>query len=173
MRNKLIHRSLFIRSSAARGSRARAEDDDEQHRQENRITVPSASAQAGRSFRLPDMRMSRFSWPSRAASAPSACRAFGLLQRHATDLTPSRWCAAEVPEPTAIRRSAGAAAAERYGTPMAQTLRVMAQENRDMRMSEAERRRPACREADGTEILFFLPVLFIVILGPAAIRGCR
>jgi len=30
--------------------------------------------------------------------------------------------------------------AERYGTPMAQTLRVMAQENRDMRMSEAEKK---------------------------------
>jgi tight adherence protein C len=35
--------------------------------------------------------------------------------------------------------------AERYGTPMAQTLRVMAQENRDMRMAEAEKRRPRCR----------------------------
>ena len=30
--------------------------------------------------------------------------------------------------------------AERYGTPLAQTLRVMAQENRDMRMSEAEKK---------------------------------
>ena len=30
--------------------------------------------------------------------------------------------------------------AERYGTPLAQTLRVMSQENRDMRMSEAEKK---------------------------------
>ncbi|HYN00574.1 MAG TPA: type II secretion system F family protein, partial [Aestuariivirgaceae bacterium] len=30
--------------------------------------------------------------------------------------------------------------AERYGTPLGQTLRVMAQENRDMRMSEAEKK---------------------------------
>src|SRR5262249_429435 len=33
--------------------------------------------------------------------------------------------------------------AERYGTPLAQTLRVMAQENRDMRMSEAEKKAAA------------------------------
>jgi tight adherence protein C len=33
--------------------------------------------------------------------------------------------------------------AERYGTPMAQTLRVMAQENRDMRMAEAEKKAAA------------------------------
>ena len=35
--------------------------------------------------------------------------------------------------------------AERYGTPLGQTLRVMAQENRDMRMSEAEKKAAACR----------------------------
>ena len=33
--------------------------------------------------------------------------------------------------------------AERYGTPLAQTLRVMSQENRDMRMSEAEKKAAA------------------------------
>ncbi len=30
--------------------------------------------------------------------------------------------------------------AERYGTPLGQTLRVLAQENRDMRMNEAEKK---------------------------------
>jgi tight adherence protein C len=61
--------------------------------------------------------------------------------------------------------------AERYGTPMAQTLRVMAQENRDMRMSEAEKKAAALPpKLTVPMILFFLPVLFIVILGPAAIR---
>ena len=60
---------------------------------------------------------------------------------------------------------------ERYGTPMAQTLRVMAQENRDMRMSEAEKKAAALPpKLTVPMILFFLPVLFIVILGPAAIR---
>jgi tight adherence protein C len=60
---------------------------------------------------------------------------------------------------------------ERYGTPLAQTLRVMAQENRDMRMSEAEKKAAALPpKLTVPMILFFLPVLFIVILGPAAIR---
>jgi len=60
---------------------------------------------------------------------------------------------------------------ERYGTPLAQTLRVMAQENRDMRMSEAEKKAAALPpKLTVPMILFFLPVLFIVILGPSAIR---
>ncbi|MGE3991745.1 type II secretion system F family protein [Pseudorhodoplanes sp.] len=61
--------------------------------------------------------------------------------------------------------------AERYGTPLAHTLRVLAQENRDMRMAEAEKKAAALPpKLTVPMILFFLPVLFIVILGPAAIR---
>ena len=61
--------------------------------------------------------------------------------------------------------------AERYGTPIANALRVMAQENRDMRMSEAEKKAAALPpKLTVPMILFFLPVLFVVILGPAAIR---
>jgi tight adherence protein C len=63
------------------------------------------------------------------------------------------------------------AQSERYGTPLGQTLRIMAQENRDMRMSEAEKKAAALPpKLTVPMILFFLPVLFIVILGPAAIR---
>src|SRR6202000_3315689 len=62
------------------------------------------------------------------------------------------------------------AQSERYGTPLGQTLRVMAQENRDMRMSEAEKKAAALPpKLTVPMILFFLPVLFIVILGPAAV----
>ena len=61
--------------------------------------------------------------------------------------------------------------AERYGTPLGQTLRVMAQENRNMRMMEAEKKAAALPpKLTVPMIVFFLPVLFIVILGPAAIR---
>jgi tight adherence protein C len=61
--------------------------------------------------------------------------------------------------------------AERYGTPLAQALRVLAQEIRDMRMGEAEKKAAALPpKLTVPMILFFLPVLFIVILGPAAIR---
>ncbi|MFZ2066042.1 MAG: type II secretion system F family protein [Xanthobacteraceae bacterium] len=60
---------------------------------------------------------------------------------------------------------------ERYGTPLGTTLRVMAQENRDMRMSEAEKKAAGLPpKLTVPMIVFFLPVLFVVILGPAAIR---
>jgi tight adherence protein C len=60
--------------------------------------------------------------------------------------------------------------AERYGTPVGTALRVMAKENRDIRMSEAERKAAALPpKLTVPMILFFLPVLFVVILGPAAI----
>ena len=61
--------------------------------------------------------------------------------------------------------------AERYGTPLAGMLRVMAQENRDMRMSEAEKKAAGLPpKLTVPMIVFFLPVLFVVILGPAAIK---
>ena len=61
--------------------------------------------------------------------------------------------------------------AERYGTPLANTLRIMAQENRDMRMSEAEKKAAGLPpKLTVPMILFFLPVLFVVILGPAVIK---
>ena len=60
---------------------------------------------------------------------------------------------------------------ERYGTPVGQALRVMAKENRDMRMSEAEKKAAALPpKLTVPMIVFFLPVLFVVILGPAAIQ---
>jgi len=60
---------------------------------------------------------------------------------------------------------------ERYGTPLGQSLRVMAQENRDMRMNEAEKKAAALPpKLTVPMILFFLPVLFVVILGPTGIK---
>ena len=61
--------------------------------------------------------------------------------------------------------------AEKYGTPVGQSLRVLAQENRDMRMSEAEKKAAALPpKLTVPMILFFLPVLFAVIITPAAIQ---
>ncbi len=60
--------------------------------------------------------------------------------------------------------------AESYGTPIGQALRVMAKENRDLRMTEAERKAAALPpKLTVPMIIFFLPVLFVVILGPAGI----
>jgi tight adherence protein C len=60
---------------------------------------------------------------------------------------------------------------EKYGTPLSQSLRVLAQENRDMRMSEAEKKAAALPpKLTVPMILFFLPVLFAVIITPAVIQ---
>ena len=61
--------------------------------------------------------------------------------------------------------------AERYGTPLGDTLRTMANENRQMRVLLAEKKAAALpAKLTVPMILFFLPVLFIVILTPAAMR---
>ena len=61
--------------------------------------------------------------------------------------------------------------AEKYGTPMGQALRVTATENREMRMAEAERKAAALpAKLTVPMILFFLPCLFVVIIGPAIMK---
>ena len=61
--------------------------------------------------------------------------------------------------------------AERYGTPLGDTLRTMANENRQMRVLAAEKKAAALpAKLTVPMILFFLPVLFIVILTPAGMR---
>jgi tight adherence protein C len=59
---------------------------------------------------------------------------------------------------------------EKYGTPLGAALRTLAQENRDMRMSEAEKKAASLPpKLTVPMILFFLPVIFVVILGPSII----
>ena len=61
--------------------------------------------------------------------------------------------------------------AERYGTPLGDTLRTMANENRQMRVMQAEKKAAALpAKLTVPMILFFLPVLFIVVLTPAGMR---
>jgi tight adherence protein C len=61
--------------------------------------------------------------------------------------------------------------AEKYGTPVGSALRVMAKENRDIRLSEAEKKAASLPpKLTVPMIVFFLPVLFAVIIGPAAIQ---
>jgi tight adherence protein C len=61
--------------------------------------------------------------------------------------------------------------AERYGTPLGESLRTMANENRQLRMLAAEKKAAALpAKLTVPMIVFFLPVLFIVILTPAAMR---
>jgi tight adherence protein C len=61
--------------------------------------------------------------------------------------------------------------AERYGTPLGTALRVMSLENREMRMMEAEKKAASLpAKLTVPMIVFFLPALFAIILGPAAIK---
>ena len=61
--------------------------------------------------------------------------------------------------------------AERYGTPVAHALRVLAAESREIRLNEAEKKAAALPpKLTVPMILFFLPVLFMVILGPAGMQ---
>ncbi|MGF1592095.1 MAG: type II secretion system F family protein [Kiloniellaceae bacterium] len=61
--------------------------------------------------------------------------------------------------------------AERYGTPLAQSLRVLSSESREERAMKAEEkaaRLPALLTVP--MIVFILPPLFVVLIGPAALR---
>lgn len=61
--------------------------------------------------------------------------------------------------------------AERYGTSVGQALRVMAEEGREQRMMEAEKKAAALPPKMTVPLITcFLPVLFIVIMAPAMIR---
>jgi tight adherence protein C len=60
---------------------------------------------------------------------------------------------------------------EKYGTSLGQSLRVLAQETRDKRMSAAEKKAAALPpKLTVPMILFFLPVLFAIIMTPALIQ---
>lgn len=61
--------------------------------------------------------------------------------------------------------------AERYGTPLGQALRTTARESRESRMMEAEKIAASLPpKLTVPMILFFLPVLMAVVIGPAAIQ---
>ena len=60
---------------------------------------------------------------------------------------------------------------EKYGTPLAMALRVISQENRETRMAKVEQKAAALgAKLTVPMIAFFLPVIFIVVLGPAVIQ---
>ena len=61
--------------------------------------------------------------------------------------------------------------AERYGTPLGSTLRTLSTENREMRVLAAEKKAAALpAKLTVPMMIFFLPVLFIVLLTPAVMR---
>lgn len=64
--------------------------------------------------------------------------------------------------------------AEQYGTSVSQAMRVMADEIRDQRMATAEQKAASLPpKLTVPMILFFLPALFVIILGPAGIQATQ
>lgn len=108
-------------------------------------------------------------------NAPELAEEFGLTaaelafigdRRHAWENFASRTGLAQVKSLTTTLLQS-----EKYGTPVSQALKVLAQENRDTRMSDAEKKAASLpAKLTVPMIVFFLPVLFVVIAGPAAIQ---
>ncbi len=60
---------------------------------------------------------------------------------------------------------------EKYGTSVGVALKVLAQENRDDRMARAEKKAAALpSQLTVPMLLFFIPALFVVILGPPVLK---
>lgn len=73
--------------------------------------------------------------------------------------------------PAAQSLSTALAQSDKYGTPVSVALKVLAEENRNDRMAKAEKKAGALpAQLTVPMILFFLPVLFMVIIGPAVIQ---
>ena len=63
---------------------------------------------------------------------------------------------------------------EKYGTPLGAALRVVSQEGRDTRMAKAEEKAAALpAKLTVPMVTFFLPVLFLVLIGPTIIQVMR
>ena len=73
--------------------------------------------------------------------------------------------------PAARSLSTSLTQSDRYGTALSVALKVLATENRDARMALAERKAAALpAKLTVPMIIFFLPALFLVIMGPAIIQ---
>lgn len=111
-----------------------------------------------------------------AEHSPTLAEELGLLSAEMAMLNDRR----EALQDFARRVGSGAAKsfataliqAEQYGTSISQAMRVMSDELRDMRMATAEQKAAALPpKLTVPMILFFLPALFVIILGPAGIQA--
>ncbi len=110
-----------------------------------------------------------------AASSPNLAEEFMLTRAELAYLQDRRKAydnlSKRIPHPGVQGVVMALAQAERYGTPLGQALRTMAKENRTMRMMAAEKKAASLpAKLTVPMILFFLPVIFVVIATPAAIQ---
>ena len=111
-----------------------------------------------------------------AEHAPTLAEELGILSAEMAMLNDRRSAlqdfARRVGSPAARSFATALIQAEQYGTSVSQAMRVMSEELRDMRMQEAERKAAALPpKLTVPMIAFFLPVLFIVIIGPAVLQA--
>jgi len=79
--------------------------------------------------------------------------------------------AERVPLPSVVALVNTLIQTEKYGTPLAQSLRVLSAEMREERMMKAEEKAAALPAILTVPmILFILPPLFVVLIGPAALK---
>lgn len=109
------------------------------------------------------------------SSSPELAEELGLTTAELSYLQERKQAYLNLAERTGLDGVKGVTTAliqsEKYGTPLGQSLRVMAQENRDMRMQEAEKKAAALPPKLTVPMIgFFLPVLFAVIMGPAIMQ---
>jgi tight adherence protein C len=110
-----------------------------------------------------------------AVSAPMIAEEIGLLSAELAFLGDRRQAYENFADRTGLEAAKSLSTtliqAERYGTSVAVGLRVLSQESRDSRLAAAEKKAAALpAKLTVPMILFFLPVLFIVIAGPAGIN---
>ena len=110
-----------------------------------------------------------------ALSAPIVAEEFGLTSAELAFFTDRRMALDNLVDRTglpAVKSLVTALAqSEKYGTALATSLRVLAQESRDARMMRAEEKASSLpAKLTVPMITFFLPVIFLVVLGPAVIQ---
>jgi tight adherence protein C len=110
-----------------------------------------------------------------ADSSPELCEEFALTTAELAFLPDRRAALENLATRTGLPATKSLATsliqAEKYGTPISVSLRVLSTEQREERMSRAERKAGALpAQLTVPMIAFFLPVLFVVLIGPAIIR---
>lgn len=110
-----------------------------------------------------------------AEHAPTLAEELGILSAEMSMLNDRRAAlgdfARRLGSPAAKSFSTALVQAEQYGTSVSNAMRVLSEEMRDIRMQRAEEKAMSLPpKLTVPMILFFLPSLFIVILGPVGIQ---
>ena len=109
------------------------------------------------------------------ADAPAISEEIGLTTAELAFLTDRRQALENLAERTGTASMKSLVTSlvqsERYGTPLGAALRVVSQESRDTRMARAEEKAASLpAKLTVPMVLFFLPVLFMVLVGPTIIQ---